>query len=324
MSAPLLEARNLRKWYKLGGGLFAQPTTYLKAVDDVSFTLNEGEILGIAGESGSGKSTIGRSVLGLTDLTEGQLLFEGKDVGAFGRQARRDFRRLSQIIFQDPFASLDPRMSIGQIIAEPLMIQRGLRDRAGTRRAVNEMLDLVALPADFANRMPHELSGGQRQRVVIARALITRPRFIVADEPVSALDVSIQAQIIALLKKLQQELKLSMLFISHDLAVMEYLSDRIAVVYLGKIMEVADAATIAARPHHPYTLALVSSVTRIADRSGRKRLVLKGDVPNPIDPPSGCVFRTRCPFAIDACAKAAPLRQVASGHLSTCIRDDII
>lgn len=323
MNKLLLEVSDLRKNFTVRRGLSARSTSVVQAVAGVSFTLGSREVLGLAGESGSGKTTIGRAILRLTEPTAGVIRFKGQDIAGFDRKRLRNFRRDAQIIFQDPFASLDPRMTIDQIISEPLVVQNVVKSRTTRRDRVAAMLDLVALSPAYLDRMPHELSGGQRQRVVIARALVTEPQLVVADEPVSALDVSIQAQIIALLKDLKTRLGLSLVFISHDLAVMEYLSDRIAVLYLGRLMEIGPSATICSSPHHPYTKALLAAVPRASPTRRKERIILKGDVPNPIDLPSGCAFRTRCPHAIEPCAKPAPLRELSSGHFTACIRDDL-
>ncbi|MGF7160937.1 oligopeptide transport system ATP-binding protein [Rhodoligotrophos appendicifer] len=324
MEAPLLEVRNLRKWFEIRKGLIPRPTAHVRAVEDVSFTLKSHEVLGIGGESGSGKTTLGRAVLRLVEPTSGEILFNGEDITKFDRRQLHAFRRHAQIIFQDPFASLNPRMSIEQILSEPLIVQKTGRSRKERREKAAELLEMVALDADYLSRKPHELSGGQRQRIVIARALAVNPQLVVADEPVSALDVSIQAQIIALLKDLRKRLGLSILFISHDLAVMEDLSDRIAIVYLGRVMEIGPAEVICGSPHHPYTRALLSAVPNPDPGAKRERIILKGDLPDPVNPPSGCVFRTRCPFALPACAEAVPaFRNKGPEHFSACIRDDI-
>jgi oligopeptide/dipeptide ABC transporter ATP-binding protein len=321
---PLLDIRNLTKRYDIRKGLFSRVAGQVHAVENVSFSIAPREVLGLAGESGSGKTTIGRMLLRLIEPTSGSIRFMGDAVEELSGAGLRAFRRQAQIIFQDPFASLDPLMSVGEAIAEPLRIQGLVRGGAALRERVAELLDAVALPKAFADRRPDELSGGQRQRVVIARALSVKPSFIVADEPVSALDVSIQAQIISLLESLQQQSEVAMLFISHDIAVMEYVSDRIAVLYLGRLMEIGPAAEIVAAPRHPYTEALISAIPGAADETGRKRIILKGDVPNSVAPPSGCVFRTRCPYAIADCAGEVPmLREVGPGHLKACIRDDV-
>ncbi len=321
---PLLEVRGLRKWYEIRRGPFSRIVGHVQAVTDVSLSVGRREVLGLAGESGSGKTTIGRAILRLIEPTAGSIRFDGAEVTDFSPVELRRFRRAAQIVFQDPYASLDPTMTIGEALAEPLQVQRMVSGAKARREHVTELLEAVALPADFSARRPAELSGGQRQRVVIARALALDPSFIVADEPVSALDVSIQAQVIGLLEELKERLGLSMLFISHDLAVMAYLSDRIAVVYLGRLMELGPARELIRRPLHPYTAALVSAVPDPTNRAGRERIVLAGDVANPINPPSGCVFRTRCAHAITACAEVIPdLREVAPGRWKACLRDDV-
>ena len=315
----LVDVAGLTKHYPVRKGLFGGEVARVRAVEDVSFSIRRNEVLGLAGESGSGKSTIGRLLLRLIEPTTGSVAFDGESVGAMTPRGLQEFRRRAQIIFQDPFASLDPLMTVGEAIAEPLRIQ-GLARGAELEDRVASLLDAVALPRDFVGRPPDALSGGQRQRVVIARALAVGPSFIVADEPVSALDVSIQAQILALIETLRAERSLSMLFISHDIAVMEYVSDRIAVLYLGRLMEIGPAADVVGSPRHPYTEALVSAVP---GQGSRGRILLKGDIPNAMNPPSGCVFRTRCPYAIEDCAATVPaLREVAPGHFKACIRDD--
>ncbi len=322
---PLLAVEGLRKWFEIRRGIIPRVVANVKAVDDVSFTVARHQVLGIAGESGSGKTTIGRTVLRLIEPTSGVIRFNGTDITSLDAKRLRRFRRQAQIVFQDPFASLDPKMTIEAVVTEPLRIQ-GLCLGAGERRdRVVELLEMVALSSEHLKRRPHELSGGQRQRVGIARALAVEPEFIVTDEPVSALDVSIQAQIINLLDDLKRRLGLSLLFISHDIAVMEYLSDRIAVVYLGRIMEIGPTGAICGNPKHPYTEALLSAVPNPDPAGKSKRIVLTGDVPNPVSPPSGCVFRTRCPYAIAECAKAIPeFRDVGPDHLTACIRDDVL
>jgi oligopeptide/dipeptide ABC transporter ATP-binding protein len=323
--APLLEVRHLKKWYEVRRGVLGGPRRHVKAVDDVSFAIRPREVLGLAGESGSGKTTIGRAILRLIEPTAGDIRFDGADVVKLDRTALRKFRRKAQIVFQDPFSSLDPRMTIEQIVGEPFQVQGLGLNRKQRRERVVSLLETVALGAHYLERRPHELSGGQRQRVGIARALAVEPSFLVADEPVSALDVSIQAQVVNLLDELRERFGLAMLFISHDIAVMEHLSDRIAVVYLGRIMEIGPTAEIVHRPKHPYTEALLSAVPDPDPALKRKRIVLQGDIPNPADPPSGCVFRTRCPYAIPACAAAAPpLRPVGADHSTACIREDIL
>jgi oligopeptide/dipeptide ABC transporter ATP-binding protein len=318
MTPSLLEVRDLKVWFPIRRGLIPRPVGHVRAVDGVTFEVGEREVLGVAGESGSGKTTIGRSVLRLIEPTTGDVRFRGRDVRAMPPSELRAWRREAQIVFQDPYGALDPRMTIARILSEPLDIQ-GTLPRAQRRDRVVELLELVALGADYLDRKPRELSGGQRQRIVIARALALKPSFIVADEPVSALDVSIQAQIIALLNDIKDRFGLSLLFISHDLAVMEYLSDRVAVVYLGKIMEIGPAASVCNSPSHPYTRALVSAAPGADAARARERIILKGDLPSPRNPPSGCVFRTRCPLATELCAREVPPAvEVAPGHVSAC------
>lgn len=292
------------------------------ALEDVSFEVPRGKVVGLVGESGSGKTTIGRTVLRLVEPTRGEVLFNGDDLTTFSKREIRRKRAQMQYIFQDPFASLSPRMTVGQILTEGLEIQRmGSREDRTARAA--EALDAVDLPRSSMERYAHEFSGGQRQRIGIARALALGPELIVADEPVSALDVSIQAQVVNLLKRLQAELNLSMIFISHDLAVVEYLCDFVVVLYLGRVMEMGPSEEIYANPSHPYTRALLSAVPSLDLKRKTSRQLLKGDIPSPSNPPSGCVFRTRCPMAIDACAQAIPpFREVAKGHKSACIRID--
>jgi oligopeptide/dipeptide ABC transporter ATP-binding protein len=314
----LLEVRGLTQHFSARGGT-------VRAVEDVSFELAEGEVLGLVGESGSGKTTIGQAILRLVDPTAGRILFRGNDITTLPDRELKPFRRQAQPIFQDPFGSLNPRMTIEAIIAEPLVVHGIGRNRQERRQRVLALLEQVGLPRDSLTRYPHQFSGGQRQRISIARSLAAEPALIIADEPVSALDVSIQAQIINLLRELQQRLKLAMLFIAHDLAVVEYISDRVIVLYLGRIMEIGPARRLIGAPKHPYTEALISAVPEPdPDREG-KRIVLQGDLPSPINPPSGCVFRTRCPYAIPACAEKVPrLRDVSPGHAKACIRDDIL
>jgi oligopeptide/dipeptide ABC transporter ATP-binding protein len=321
---PLLEVRHLRKWFDAGEGSFVRARSHVQAVEDVSFEVRTGETVGLVGESGSGKTTVGRCILRLMDPTAGEILFEGEDIARLPERRLRNFRRQAQPIFQDPFASLDPRMRTVDTIAEPLIVHGQAGSRNQRREKVAELLRLVGLAPEMMDRYPHEFSGGQRQRIGIARALAIGPRLIVADEPVSALDVSIQAQIVGLLRDLKMRLRLTMLFIAHDLAVVEYLCDRIIVIYLGRIMEVGPSRALCEHPKHPYTEALLSAVPTVdLERKGR-RIVLKGDIPSPIHPPSGCVFRTRCPYAIADCAKQVPpLRQIGPGRLKACIRDDV-
>ncbi len=322
---PLLEVSDLQKHFPVGGGLFGRGRKLVKALDGVSFAVTPGEILSVVGESGSGKTTLGRTLLRLTEPSGGAIRFEGQDITHLSRRALRPLRRRMQLVFQDPFASLNPRMSVERIVATPLIIQGGV-SRAERRERVAEMLRLVGLQPHHAERHPHELSGGQRQRVGIARALIMKPSFLVADEPVSALDVSIQAQVVNLLLELKEKLGLTILFIAHDLAVVGHISDRIAVMYLGRVVEIAETGALFRNPRHPYTEALFSAAP-VPDptlRRGSGRVILQGDIPSPLNPPSGCAFRTRCRFARAACAEAVPpLRAVGPGHFTACIRDDI-
>ncbi|HEY4434057.1 MAG TPA: dipeptide ABC transporter ATP-binding protein [Candidatus Cybelea sp.] len=316
----LIEVKDLFKYFPIHAGLMSRHVADVRAVDGVSFRIEEGETLGLVGESGSGKTTIGRLLLRLLPATKGEIIFENRDVLAMNRNEIRRLRRSIQIIFQDPFASLNPRMSIGEIIAEPLRIH-GIASGKAVDERVQELLSLVGLQPYHANRYPHEFSGGQRQRVGVARALAVDPRFIVCDEPVSALDVSIQAQVINLLEDLQKKFKLTYLFIAHDLSVVRHISTRVAVMYVGKIVELADRDALYERPMHPYTQALLSAIP-IPDpvlEKRRKRIVLTGDIPSPVNPPPGCRFHTRCPVAFERCKiEEPPLREYAPGHFAAC------
>jgi oligopeptide transport system ATP-binding protein len=317
----LLEVRNLVKHFTVGGGLFGGPRGVIRAVDGVSFSLYRGETLGLVGESGCGKTTTGRCILQLERPTSGEVIFEARDLTRLSDAELRGVRRKIQVIFQDPYSSLNPRMTVGQIIAEPIAVHGIVQDPARRAARVRELLLRVGLLPQHAQRYPHELSGGQRQRVGIARALAMEPSLIICDEPVSALDVSIQAQIINLLEDLQADLGLTYLFIAHDLAVVRHISDRVAVMYLGKIVELADRKSLYDDPLHPYTKALLAAVP-IPDpdlESRRERIVLRGEVPSPLNPPSGCVFHPRCPIAIDSCRVEAPaLREIRPAHWAAC------
>ena len=321
MSEALLEVRDLVKHFPVGGGFLARNEGTVRAIDGISFTLRRGETLGLVGESGCGKTTTGRCILRLERPTSGQILFEGTDVASRSERELREMRRHMQVIFQDPYSSLNPRMTIGQIIAEPLKVHRIVASKSGRAERVRELLSQVGLLPQHAERYPHQLSGGQRQRVGIARALAMEPSLIICDEPVSALDVSIQAQIINLLEELQSKLGLTYLFIAHDLSVVRHISDRVVVMYLGKIVEVADRNALYEAPVHPYTRALLSAVPIPDPRleSKRERTVLRGEVPSPLNPPSGCVFHPRCPIAVERCSAETPaLREVQPGHWGAC------
>jgi oligopeptide/dipeptide ABC transporter ATP-binding protein len=320
-AAPKLEAetlvsvRDLVKHFPVEGS-----DDVVRAVDGVTFQIFAGETLGLVGESGCGKSTVGRCLLRLIEPTSGQVYFEGRDILSLDRKDLRQMRREMQIIFQDPYASLNPRMKIGDIVGEPLVIHNE-GTKSERRDRVAQLLRRVGLDPDYMNRYAHEFSGGQRQRIGVARTLALNPKLIVADEPVSALDVSVQAQVVNLLQELQEEFRLTYLFISHGLAVVEHISTRVAVMYLGRIVEIAPAAELYARPLHPYTQALLSAIPIPDPAQKRNRIILQGDVPTPINPPSGCRFRTRCPIAIEDCAHVDPeLREVSPGHAVACIR----
>src|SRR5687768_5570347 len=313
----LVNVRRLVKHFPVEGS-----DDVVRAVDDVSFEILRGETLGLVGESGCGKSTVGRCLLRLIEPTAGEIDFDGRNVRTLNRGDLRELRREMQIVFQDPYASLNPRIRVGDIVGEPLVIHNiGTKNDRSER--VGELLRRVGLDPDYRKRYPHEFSGGQRQRIGVARTLALNPKLIVADEPVSALDVSVQAQVVNLLQELQEEFGLTYLFISHGLAVVEHISTRVAVMYLGRIVEIAPAAELYLRPLHPYTQALLSAIPVPDPKRKRERIVLQGDVPTPINPPSGCRFRTRCPIAIDECARIDPeLRELAPGHRVACIRVD--
>jgi oligopeptide transport system ATP-binding protein len=312
----LLEIQNLKQYFPVAGGLFQKK--FVKAVDDVSFYIEKGETLGLVGESGCGKTTTGRSILRLYEPTEGRIFYDGADITKVNMLP---YRRKMQIVFQDPYASLNPRMTVGDIVGEPIDIHKLAASKTERNEKIMRMLEHVGLNSEHANRYPHEFSGGQRQRIGIARALAVNPEFIVCDEPVSALDVSIQAQIVNMFEQLQAEMGLTYLFIAHDLSVVKHISRRIGVMYLGKLVEIANSYELTVHPVHPYTKSLISAIPipdPVTSRK-KKRIVLEGDVPSPLNPPSGCRFRTRCPYATEICAKEEPrLKQIGNGHYAAC------
>lgn len=314
----LLEVKNLKTYYPIKGGILRRTVAVVKAVDDISFEIKRGETLGLVGESGCGKSTAGRTILRLLDSTDGQIIFDGKDItnvrGVSLRKIRKDF----QMVFQDPYASLNPMMMVGDLISEPIrnFTNKSIKD---LKPEVMELLTKVGLPEDAYYKYPHEFSGGQRQRIGIARALALKPKLIIADEPVSALDVSVQSQVLNLLKELQHEFELTFLFIAHDLSVVKHMSDRIGVMYLGGLVEVADKNSLYSEPLHPYTQALISAIPEPDPRKKKERIILEGDVPSPIDPPSGCTFHPRCAYAKPECQQVKPtLKEVKPGHRVAC------
>lgn len=316
--SPLLEVKHLKKWFPIKSSLFSGKKKYIKAVDDVSFRLYPGETLGVVGESGCGKSTMGRSVLRLIEPTEGEIVFEDQDFMKLRSKELRKNRSKMQIIFQDPYASLNPRMTVGEIIAEPLDIQ-WKTNKEEIRARVLETMEIVGLNTRYYNRYPHEFSGGQRQRIGIARAIVLRPELMVCDEPVSALDVSIQAQVINLLRRLQKQMGMAYIFISHDLSVIRHISDRVAVMYLGHIVEIADKADVYQNTLHPYTKALLSAIPVPDRHTTRDKIILEGDLPSPANPPSGCVFHTRCYMVQDICSREVPeFKDYGNGHCCAC------
>jgi oligopeptide/dipeptide ABC transporter ATP-binding protein len=314
----LLEVKNLVKYFPIKGGLLQRTVAHVKAVDDVSFSVKQGETLGLVGESGCGKTTIGRTVLRLTPATSGSVTFQGKDVFKASAPEMKAMRKDMQIIFQDPYSSLDPRMPVGESIGEGLLVH-GMRDTKKRNEVVIEMLRKVGLEDYHARRYPHEFSGGQRQRIGIARALALRPKFIVCDEPVSALDVSIQSQVLNILKDLQSEFGLTYLFIAHNLSVVEHISDRVGVMYLGKMVELTDRESLFREPLHPYTKALMSAIPIPDPTVKRERMILQGEIPSPVNPPKGCRFHPRCPYAIDKCKVEEPqFKELRPGHFAAC------
>ncbi|MGU3494317.1 ABC transporter ATP-binding protein [Xanthobacteraceae bacterium A53D] len=324
MTRPLLEVNDLKKHYRIAGGLFGGKPSYVYAVDGVSFEVARGETLSLVGESGCGKSTVGRAVLRLFDITAGQVVLDGQRVDDASKDMLQAFRRRVQVVFQDPFSSLNPRMKVRDILAEPIGNFGLAKSRAEVDERVNKLMDLVGLPREAVNRFPHQFSGGQRQRICIARALAAEPELIVCDEAVSALDVSVKAQIVNLLQDLQRELGLALLFISHDLAIVEHMTHRVAVMYLGKLVEVAPKRELFSGPRHPYTRALLSAVPVPEPGAQRERIILTGDVPSPVNPPKGCRFHTRCPHAFDRCRSEEPELKIAPGdHWAACHLNDL-
>lgn len=321
MSQPLLEVSQVTKHFPIYGGILSKQVAAVKAVQDVSFTLNKGETLGLVGESGCGKSTLGRCIIRLIETTSGQIKFNGQDITHTKGEELRALRRKMQIIFQDPFASLNPRMTVGTIVQEPLEIHKIGRTQKERDDRVASLLEMVGLRPEHKHRYPHEFSGGQRQRIGIARALAVEPELIVCDEPVSALDVSIQAQVINLLMELQKKLGLTYIFIAHDLKVVEHVSHRVAVMYLGKIVEMADADELYKNPLHPYTKALMSAIPIPDPRKKDERIILTGDVPSPMNPPPGCYFNPRCPIATSECSEIAPeFKEYGKAHYCACLK----
>ncbi|WP_102716264.1 dipeptide ABC transporter ATP-binding protein [Paenibacillus castaneae] len=314
----LIEIRNLKKYFPVKGGVLKRTIGYVKAVDDVSFDIYKGETLGIVGESGSGKSTLGRLLIRLLDPTGGQIRFQDADISAISQRAMRKYRRDMQMVFQDPYSSLNPRMSVGELIAEPMLVQKTVAKSDRNERVI-ELLGKVGLPPEAASKYPHEFSGGQRQRIGIARALAIYPKFVIGDEPVSALDVSVQSQVLNLMDDLQDEFKLTYLFIAHDLSVVKHISDRVGVMYLGRLAELAHKDNLYEKPLHPYTKALLSAVPVADVRHKKEKIKLVGEMPSPSNPPSGCTFHTRCPQAHDRCKAERPdLKEVFTGHFVAC------
>jgi len=319
MAENLLEVKNLKKYFPVKAGIFKRTVAHVKAVDDISFAVKEGETLGLVGESGCGKSTTGRTILRLLEATEGKVIFDGKSIMDLDKKEMRAVRRDMQIIFQDPYASLNPRMTVADIVGEPLDIHKLAKNKQERNEKVKEILENVGLGEEYMNRYPHEFSGGQRQRIGVARALAVDPKLIIADEPVSALDVSVQAQVVNLLQDLQKEFGLTFLFIAHDLSVVKHISDRVAVMYLGKIVELTDKDDLYNNPKHPYTQSLLSAIPEADPKKKKERIILEGDVPSPVDPPSGCRFHPRCPKAFAKCSEVEPeFKEYGAGHFAAC------
>ncbi len=319
MSEYLLEVKDLKKYFVSKGGFFSGPQRVVKAVDGVSLRIKEGEILGIVGESGCGKSTLGRTILRLIDATEGQIIFDGVEIQSLSREEMRKMRQKMQIIFQDPGASLNPRMTVGELIREPLeLFEPELNDQEQLEK-IYSLMDMVGINRSYLSRFPHEFSGGQRQRIGIARALAAGPKLVICDEPVSALDVSVRAQVLNLINQLKKSFQLTYIFISHDLSVVHHICNRVAVMYLGRIVELADKEALYARPSHPYTQALLSAIPLPDPANRRNRIILQGDVPNPANPPKGCHFHLRCPYATERCKTQDPvLTELEPGHFAAC------